>query len=361
MTSLRHSQNEIREFPRRELAPGYSISRIIKGGWQLAGGHGTVDRDRAVRDMRRFVESGITTFDCADIYTGVEKLIGDFLRREKDAFTSGNLPPVQVHTKFVPDLDQLKYVDRRHTEKIIDRSLRRLNVERLDMVQMHWWDYSVDGYVAAAGFLKDLQQAGKVRHIGVTNFDARRLRRLIDAGIPVVSNQVQYSVLDRRPETALVDLCRRSPIQLLAYGTVAGGFLSEYWMDRTPPEGLDNRSLIKYRLIIQEFGGFDLFQELLRVLQSVGACHGTGIAETAVRYILDKPGVAAVIVGAGHSRRLPGLMKIKKINLTQKDRRDIQAVLDRARGPAGPVYALERDREGPHGRIMKYNLNRLEE
>jgi hypothetical protein len=62
------------------LAPGYDISRVLKGGWQLAGGHGAVDADAALRDMDRYVEAGITTFDCADIYTGVEALIGRWQR-----------------------------------------------------------------------------------------------------------------------------------------------------------------------------------------------------------------------------------------------------------------------------------------
>ena len=61
---------------RIELAKGYEISRIIKGGWHLAGDHGVIDPDQAVRDMAAFVEGGITTFDCADIYTGVEAMIG---------------------------------------------------------------------------------------------------------------------------------------------------------------------------------------------------------------------------------------------------------------------------------------------
>ena len=67
--------------PRVELAPGYTISRLIKGGWQLAGGHGPVDPAAALADMDRFVDAGITTFDCADIYTGVEALIGRWLTR----------------------------------------------------------------------------------------------------------------------------------------------------------------------------------------------------------------------------------------------------------------------------------------
>ena len=68
------------------LKPDYSISNIIKGGWHLAGGHGNIDESDAIDDMRLFVEAGITTFDCADIYTGVEELIGKFLRKYKRSF-----------------------------------------------------------------------------------------------------------------------------------------------------------------------------------------------------------------------------------------------------------------------------------
>src|SRR4051812_59511 len=102
---------------RRELAPGYSISRIIKGGWQLAGGHGRIEHETAIADMSRFVDAGITTFDCADIYTGVEQLIGDFLRAMRQQRGSSFAQQVQVHTKFVPDLDALATLSRAQVEK----------------------------------------------------------------------------------------------------------------------------------------------------------------------------------------------------------------------------------------------------
>jgi len=343
--------------PRAELAPGYTISRIIKGGWQLAGGHGRIDPDRAVADMRRFVEAGITTFDAADIYTGVEELIGRFIRRERAALASGALPPVQVHTKFVPDLSALPTLTRRDIQAVIDRSLRRLGVERIDLVQFHWWDFGVPGWTEAAAGLDELRRAGKIRLVGVTNFDAARLETLLDDGIPVVSDQVQYSVLDSRPETALVDLCRRRSLSLLVYGAVAGGFLSGRWLDAPPPdEPLENRSLVKYRVIIEEFGGWDRFQEMLRVLQTAARPAGLGIAEAALRYALDRDRVAAVIVGARHARFLPGLGRAADARFRPGDARALRALAASAPGPRGAVYELERDRTGPHGRIMKYNL-----
>ena len=347
-------------FRRIDLAPGYSISQAIKGGWQLAGGHGRVDQAQALEDMRRFVEAGITTFDCADIYTGVEELIGRFLRDYRAAFRSGNLPPVQVHTKYVPDLSELSNLTPRRIEETIDRSLRRLGVERLDLVQFHWWDFSVQGYVEAALRLDDLRGAGKIRHVGLTNFDAARLREILDAGVAVISNQVQYSVLDNRPEADLAGLLEEKSVKLLAYGTAAGGLLSERWLGKPDPgQGpFENRSLVKYRLIVEDWGGWALFQDLLAVLKRIGERYGAGIADVAIRYIMMKPLAAAVIVGARDSRHLDRLRRLISFDLDGEDNAAIADVLSRAAGPKGPVYALERDREGPHGRIMRYNLNR---
>src|SRR5262244_854678 len=112
--------------PRVELTPGYTISRVVKGGWQLAGGHGPVDEAAALDDMDRFVEAGVTTFDCADIYTGVEALIGQFLARRKGSADAAS--GVQVHTKYVPDLDRLPSHSRADVVRGVDRSLARLGV-----------------------------------------------------------------------------------------------------------------------------------------------------------------------------------------------------------------------------------------
>ena len=156
---------------RIELQDGYSISRVIKGGWHLAGGHGNIDQTKALEDMRYFVQAGITTFDCADIYTGVEELIGKFLKTYRDAIRAGDLNPVQVHTKYVPDYNMLATLKKEDTTRIIDRSLKRLGVDRLDLVQFHWWDYAIPGYLETALHLADLQKQGKIRLLGITNFD----------------------------------------------------------------------------------------------------------------------------------------------------------------------------------------------
>ena len=319
------------ELPRAQLAPGYTVSRLLKGGWQLAGGHGPVDAAAALADMDRFVDVGITTFDCADIYTGVEALIGEWLKR-RDA--RGAAVPVQVHTKYVPDLDRLPAHSRADVVHGVDRSLARLGVDRLDLVQLHWWDYDVPGYVEAAAWLDELRSAGKIRHIGLTNFDQKRLKEIVAAGIPVVSHQVQYSVLDRRPANGMAAQCARDGIGLLCYGALAGGFLSDRYMGRPDPAPpLENRSLVKYRLIIDEFGGWDRFQEMLAALGGVAARHGVGIGAVALRWVLDQSGVSGVIVGARHARHLDQARQACVLALDDDDRAAVARVQSAASGP----------------------------
>jgi len=339
--------------PRHTLVDGYSISRLIKGGWHLAGDHGCVDPRQAIQDMASFVEAGITTFDCADIYVGVEQLIGDFRRTHPELARQ-----VQVHTKFVPDLSELASVDRRYVESIIDRSLQRLGLERLDLVQFHWWDLQVPRYVQTALELDRLRQAGKIANLAVTNFDTAHLDEIVSAGVPIVAHQLQYSLVDDRPNIRMVEFCRAHGIALLCYGTVCGGFLSERWLGKPEPRvGLGNRSLIKYKLIIDDFGGWDLFQQLLEVLATAAARHGSDIATVASRAILDRPQVAAAVVGAVNTSHLPAHDQMGHLQLDAEDLAAIAAVTDYRRGPREDVYILERDRTGRHGQIMKYELS----
>lgn len=338
---------------RHELAPGYSISKLIKGGWHLAGGHGPVDRKQSIEDMAAFVEAGVTTFDCADIYTGVEELIGEFRRTYPEL--AGR---VQVHTKFVPDYDKLSSLQARHVEAIIDRSRVRLGMDTLDLVQFHWWDTAIPGYIEAALQLKRLQSAGKIRYISLTNFNTAKVRQIIEAGVPVISNQVQYSVLDNRPEHGMIEYCRAQDISLLCYGSLAGGFISQAWLGKPEPLGpFDNRSLTKYKLIIDDFGGWGLFQELLQTLQSVAVGHQTDLSQIAAAWVLQQPAVGAAIVGATSTRRLQANLRIPTIQLSSDNLAAIAAARNRRAGPEGDVFDLERDKSGRHGRIMKYNLN----
>lgn len=336
-----------------ELAPGYRMSRLVKGCWHLAGGHGDVDEKQAVADMAAFVEAGMTSFDCADHYIGVEAMIGRF-RREHPALAAR----MQVHTKCVPDYDRLARCDRAYLGGIIDRSLQRLGQERLDLVQFHWWNLAVPGCVEALGVLADLRRAGKIAHLGLTNFNTAATREILDAGIPIVSTQVQYSLLDDRPARALEALCAERGVQLLCYGTLAGGLLSEAWLGAPEPQApLANRSHTKYKLIIEDFGGWPLFQQLLQALQTIAARHRCAISQVATRWVLDRPQVAGAIVGFTSTRHLAANLAVDSLRLDPEDHALLTEVLRGRKGPPGDCYDIERDKEGRHGQIMRYNLN----
>lgn len=341
-----------------DLRPGHRISRVLKGGWQLAGDHGEVRPAEAIADMEAFLDAGITTFDCADIYKGVEEMIGTFIadvRRRRGAEVADR---VVVHTKLVPDLGRLSDIRPEEVEAIVDRSLQRLQIERIPLVQFFWWDMSIGNAVKALEVLKDCQRKGKIANLGTTNWDSPVMDRFVDAGFDVVSAQVQYSVLDRRPAATMAAWGARRDVQILCYGTLAGGFLTDAWLGQPDPGfQFENRSLIKYRLIIDEFGPWELFQTLLQTLKSVGDKHGVSLAAIATRWVLDQPQVAGAIVGARYARHLPKTLEVFRVTLDDADRAAIGAVIAQAGGPNGPVYALEGDRTGRHGRIMKYNLN----
>ena len=340
------------------LRPGHTISRVIRGGWQLAGDHGPVDRAQAIRDMEAFVDAGLFTFDCADIYTGVEEMIGDFIADLRARRGASVADRVCVHTKLVPDLTRL--VDLRPDEvtAIVDRSLQRLKIDQLDLVQFFWWDLSIGNAVEALDVLKDLRKEGKIKNLGTTNWDRQAMQPFVDAGFDIASAQVQYSVLDRRPANGLSDWAAQNDLMLICYGTLAGGFITEKWLGEPDPGfQFENRSLIKYRLIIDEFGPWDRFQDLLKALKTVGDKHGVSLSAVATRWVLEQPQVAAGIVGARYARHLPQTLQTFAFALDAEDHAILNAVLDLADGPKGDVYSLERDRTGRHGRIMKYNLN----
>jgi len=244
------------------------------------------------------------------------------------------------------------------TERIIDRSLKRLGAEQLDLVQFAWWDYQFPKYLETAVHLSELQKSGKIRFLGVTNFDTQRIQEMLDTGLNIASNQVQYSVFGPARETNMTAMAKEHNIPYLCYGTVAGGFLSDRYLGATDPvPPYENRSLTKYRLIIDEFGGYDLFQQALKILHEIGNKYGVGIAEVAGKYTLQKPMVAGIIVGARNRNHLESLQKLDNFILDADDLNKIEAILSQRKGPNGPFYELERDKTGKHGSIMKYNLN----
>ena len=282
---------------RRQFAPDLEICRILNGMWQVSGGHGRIDRERAVEAMFLYHDAGFTSWDLADHYGPAEDLLGEFRRRFALRHGEARLGEIQAFTKWVPSPGPMT---RAIVEEAIDLSLARMGMDRLDLLQFHWWDYADRRWLDALKHLADLSAAGKIRHLALTNFDTEHLQEIVRQGIRIVSNQVQYSLVDRRPAARLAALCAEHGIALLSYGTLLGGLLSEEYLGQAEPArgGLTTVSLQKYKQMIDAWGGWALFQELLAALKQIAGRHRVGIANVGLRAILDQKAVAGVIVGA---------------------------------------------------------------
>ena len=273
------------------LADDLEICRILNGMWQVAGSHGQIDSKSAISDMKEYQESGFTTWDLADIYGPAESLIGEFRRK------IGNESKFQALTKFVPNPGPMSNSIVTH---YIEQSLKKMDTDCIDLLQFHWWDYNDASYLDALNHLSKLQDEQKIKHLGLTNFDTERVKIMIEKGFEIVSNQVQYSILDQRPEKLMAPFFAKHGIKILSYGTLLGGFFSEKYLGVDEPHrgDLTTASLQKYKNMIDTWGGWQLFQELLFTLGKIAKKHNCSIANVSTRFVLDRPQVAGIIIGA---------------------------------------------------------------
>ncbi len=312
---------------RLQFTSDLNICRILNGMWQVSGGHGRIDPKSAIATMFQYMDAGFTTWDLADHYGPAEDLIGEF--RHQIIATRGKaaLSNLQAFTKWVPRPGKMT---KKIVEDNINISLRRMDVESLDLMQFHWWEYRDTNYLDALKYMAELQTEGKIKHLALTNFDTEHLKIIVEAGIKIVSNQVQFSLIDRRPEVNMIQFCQQHDIKLFTYGTVCGGLLSEKYLKKTEPRGFDltTSSLKKYKNMVDAWGGWQLFQELLSTLKQIADKHQVSIANVAVNYILDKPAVGGVIVGArlGISEHLEDNAKVFGFTLDATDLNLIAAV-----------------------------------
>ena len=322
---------------RTELAPGFTISRVLTGLWQIADmerdGH-ELDIKAAANAMNSYVKAGFTTFDMADHYGSAEEISGLFLKE------FGLV--AQLLTKWVPKPGP---VTRQDVRTAVQRALDRMLADRLDVLQFHAWNYADPVWLDCLYWLQELKEEGLFRFLGLTNFDTAHLRIVVNSGIKVVSNQVCFSLLDQRARVGMTQLCREHNIKLLAFGTIAGGFLTEKWLEKPEPtqEQLTTWSQNKYKRFIDAAGGWPVFQNLLRVIQAVAEKHNMSMANVACRFILDNPAVGGIIIGArlGESEHIRDNLNLFRFSLDEKDHEDINDALIKLKpipGDCGDEY-----------------------
>ncbi len=306
-----------------QLAPGLEISRVLTGLWQIA----DLERDGKDLDphssalsMKSYVDAQFHTFDMADHYGSAEVIAGAY----------GQLYPgtAQMFTKWVPKPGRLSKVEVRSA---IQKSLTRLQTDSIDLLQYHAWNYADAAYLDQLFYLQELKDEGLIKHLGLTNFDAPHLRVVKTSGVDIVSNQICYSLLDQRASQEMTVTCEELGIKILAFGTVAGGFLTEKWLGKPEPnwDQISNWSLMKYKRFIDVAGGWEEYQQVLDVLKRIALKNEVSVANVASKYILSQPAVAGVIIGArlGQSEHIADNTKLFEFSLSQEDQKSISTIL----------------------------------
>ncbi len=221
-------------------------NRILHGLWQTSGGWGEIKQTPAVEALVALSKSGFQTFDGADHYGPSEVLMGlarESLSTPQGAEVNGGI----FFTKWCPS-------PRAYTPSevaaAVDKSRTRMKTPTLDLLQLHWWDYGqreeLRGVLEA---LRVLQSEGKVRELGLTNFDSAHVVWMVDQlKLPIASNQVQFSLVDSRPLARMSPACEARGVKLLTYGTLLGGLLSDKYLGKPEPtkSQLSTPSLGKY-------------------------------------------------------------------------------------------------------------------
>jgi len=317
---------------RKELTKGYEISSILNGMWQVSGAHGYIDKERAIKSMEKHVEKGFVTFDLADHYGPAEDFVREFREKQIQDGNENLLKDVSFFTKWVPP--PIK-ITKSIVEEAVNISKNRMGMETLDMIQFHWWEYQNKNYLKALEYLNELKDSGLIKLLGITNFDTNHLQEFLEMGFPITSNQVQYSLIDRRPEKLMEEVCRKNDVKLLAYGTLAGGLLSKRYLNVSEPRSndLNTASLQKYKRMIDRWGDWNLFQKLLNTLNFIAEKHDVSVANVAVKYVLDNPVVAGAIIGVrfGISDHIEENLNVLNFELDDQDLTEITSILDESR------------------------------
>ena len=298
---------------------GYGAWAIGGSGWDFA--WGTQDDADSIAAIHRSLELGVNWIDTAAVY-GVghsEEVVAQALKDWRG-------PRPYVFTKCAMRWDKNGRVSKVHTATSIgeecEGSLRRLQVDVIDLYQIHWPpEDNGPGLEEAWGTLAALQKEGKVRCIGVSNFDVPQLQRA-EKIAPVTSLQPPYSLIRRRIESEILPYCERRGIGVIVYSPMASGLLTGA-MTRERAAKLPDDD---WRRNSPEFREPKVSQnlELVERLKKVAARYGRTPGEVAIAWTLRLPAVTGAIVGARNAKQAEGVMRAGEIKLTPQDISEIE-------------------------------------
>jgi aryl-alcohol dehydrogenase-like predicted oxidoreductase len=298
-------------------ATDLEVSRVAYGTWQLGGDWGSFDRRAATAAIRHAHELGVNFFDTAQAYGfgASEELLGDALREVLDR----DRESVVIATKggVRPDGGG-RDASAAFLREGVESSLRALGVERIDLYQVHWPDPKVPA-AETAGALQELVDQGKLRYVGVSNYDARQMAEFASVR-PVDTLQPPYHLFQRGIEEEILPYAREHRIGVLAYSPLASGLLTGRFDEHTGFEAGDWRSKAT------AFTGDALRRNVavVRRLEDFAAERGHSVSQLAIAWVLARVEVA--IVGARGSANIEASARAAEIDLSEGELAEIERI-----------------------------------
>jgi aryl-alcohol dehydrogenase-like predicted oxidoreductase len=310
---------------------GLRVSRIAFGTWQLGGDWGRFDEDAAVSAIRRARELGVNFFDTAQGYGfgASERILGGALRdeltRDRDELviaTKGGLR--QTDSGLVRDASP------EWLRRGVDASLAALGIDHIDLYQVHWPDPAVPAE-ETAGALRDLITEGKIRHVGVSNYNTAQMQEFSETQA-VETLQPPYHLFRREIEDEILPYCRQHDIGVLVYGLLAHGLLTGTLNAHTvfAPDDWRRTSAV--------FSGDTYRRNLatVRALEKFAADRGITVSQLAVAWTLANPAVHVAIVGTRRASHVDDSLGAVQVSLSESDLDEIDRIMASATPVAGP-------------------------
>ena len=301
-----------------------SVSSICLGTWVFGGDcWGEVDDAQSVRVVKEAIESGINFIDTAPIYGSgrSEEVVGRAIKEKIGIVIATKCGLEQKGKSIRPNLTPA------FIRKEVEGSLRRLGICTIDLYQCHWPDPSTP-LEETFGELDKLVQEGKIRYIGVSNFDKSLLDRTQQI-TNVVSDQVEYSLFRRDIEKELIPFCREKIISIFAYGTLGGGILTGKY--KTPPrfpKG-DVRNFF-YTFYAEPF--WNKAKALILVLEEIASKRNCSAVEVTINWVLSHPEVVSCIVGCRTEEQLRQNILAAGWELSEDELRRIESEYEKVFG-----------------------------
>jgi aryl-alcohol dehydrogenase-like predicted oxidoreductase len=333
---------------------GLKISSLTLGTMTFGGGGkfasvGNTDVQGARRQIDTCRDAGVTMIDTADVYSGgrSEEIVGEALEGRRDDFL------LATKVRFAMGEDpNMEGLSRHHIIDGCEASLRRLRTDHIDLYQVHEWD-GLTPLDETLGALEQLVDSGKVRYIGVSNYAGWQLMKALGVSererLPrFVSQQIYYSLQERSAEYELLPLAVDQGIGTLVWSPLAGGLLSgKYRRNQQPPEG--SRHLTDWNE--PPIHDQDKLYDTIEVLVEIAEGHGVSAAQVALAWLLTRPSIASIVVGARTDEQLADNLRAAELTLGDEEIRCLEAV---SRPPL--IYPYWHQRASAAGRFSPADL-----